>query len=76
MLHRSKVSIQRNTNIQQANLTVQRLPSKYYGVSQETEGATHIFFHGYHPTMIYANAREMRMCEYSNNICRSPRKRG
>lgn len=67
-LHRSKVSIQRDTNIQQANLTVQRLPSKYYGVSQETEGATRYIFPWLSPDYDLYECEGNAMCGYGNNV--------
>lgn len=73
-LCRNKISILCNTNIQRVSLTVQRSPSKYYGVSQETEGAAYIFqwLSSDYDLCEYGGNT---ICGYRYNVCRSLRKR-
>lgn len=71
-LCRNKISILCNTNIQRANLTGS--PSKYYGVSQETEGAAYIF-QWLSSDYDLCECGGNTICGYGYNVCRSLRKR-
>jgi len=73
-LCRNKISILCNINIQRASLTVQRSPSEYYGVFQETEAAAYIF-QWLSSDYDLCECEENTMCGYEYNVCRSLRKR-
>jgi len=69
---RNKISNVCNTNIQRANLIGS--PSKYYGVSQETEGAAYIF-QWLSSDYDLCECGGNTICGYGYNVCRSLRKR-
>lgn len=71
-LCRNKISILcRNTNIQRAGFTIHRQNIMVFPRKRKEQ---RIFFNGYHPTMIYANAGKYDVW-IRYNVCRSLRKR-